>query len=62
MWVVKEKVHLPFIESGNEEPGELPHGLTKLPGEKITKAEMEEARQTEEDIASLIASGAIEEA
>lgn len=60
-WTVKEKMRLPHIESGTEEEGELPHGRYKLPGDKITQEEMTEARQTHEDIASLIDGGAIEE-
>lgn len=59
MWVVKEHgpVTLPFIEN---EDGSF--GLRKNPGDKITKSEMEQAKQTDEDIARLIADDAIEEA
>lgn len=60
-WTAREKIHLPFIERGDEKPGDLPYGLPKAPGDKITKAEMQAAQQSDEDIASLVASGAIEE-
>jgi hypothetical protein len=57
MWNVKERVGLPVWE------GDLAvDTLHKNPGDKITKAEMEAAKQTPDDIRALTQSGAIEEA
>lgn len=54
MWIAQEAVNLPYHNDGA--------GLRKEPGDKISKAEMEEAQQTPESIAALIKSGSIKEA
>lgn len=46
-------INLPYHNDGK--------GLRKEPGEKITKAEMNDAQQTDDDIKALIDSGAISE-
>lgn len=65
-WLVKEVVGLPIHEDREVHPGitvPVPVGeiLRKNPGDKITKAEMDEHGQTEDDIKALIKDGAIEE-
>jgi hypothetical protein len=66
-WEVLERVGLPVMEDREIYPGlpKVPFAtgdtIYKDPGDSITKKEMEDARQDEDAIASLIKSGAIQE-
>lgn len=56
-WTVKERLGLPVLN----EKGDVEGTEALLPGDTITKAEFDAAGQTEDDIKSLVAEGAIEE-
>lgn len=63
---VLEVVALPVMEDREVHPGivvKVPSGesIRKEPGDTITKKEMDDAGQTDDDIKSLIKSKAIEE-
>lgn len=65
-WTVLEKIALPVHEErvvweDIVRPVATGESIIKEPGDKITVAEMNTARQTENDIQSLIDSGALEE-
>jgi len=48
-WMVKERIGLPVWDGDN-----VVGTNVKNPGDMVTRAEFEEARQTEEDIAMLV--------
>lgn len=63
---VLEVVALPLHEEREIHPGikvDIPTGesIRKEPGETITKAELDKAKQSDDDIKSLIESGAMKE-
>jgi hypothetical protein len=65
-YIVKEVVGLPVLEDREVHPGivvPVPTGesIRKEPGDKITKAELEKAGQTDDDISKLLKDKAIEE-
>lgn len=66
-WTAKERINLPVMEEravwGPDIKAMVATGEStpKYPGDKITVAEMKEHGQTDDDIAKLVESGAMEE-
>jgi hypothetical protein len=63
MYVAKTRVVLPFLDEVKDSADNIVRsGRVKEPGDRITKRELDDARQTKADVAALIKQGAIEEA